>query len=140
MLRLFLDTNVIVSGLLFHGPEAELLLEAERGSYTAVLSVEVIAEARRVLRDKFRLPEREVDEAVQALTHELAPAPPREAVAAALRLLRDPADAPILASALHAAVSALVTGDRDLLDVAEPAAIAVMRAPEALALLADTGS
>ena len=44
--RVFLDTNVLISGLLFHGNEALLLELAAQGLVKLVISQRVVEEAR----------------------------------------------------------------------------------------------
>jgi len=55
--RLFLDANIIVSGIAFSGAESDLLLLAEQGVYEAVTSEYVMAQVERVLLGKLRLSE-----------------------------------------------------------------------------------
>lgn len=134
--RFFLDANVLISGLLFRGPERELLLAAEAGLFQALTSDYVLREVERVLRDKFRLPAEAVEEALETLPVQRTPDPADGIVAEAEAVLRDPADAPVLAAAWEAGVKALVTGDQDLLTV-EESRLQVLTAPAALDLLTE---
>ena len=65
--RLFLDANIIVSGIAFSGPETDLLLLAEQGVYEALTSEYVMAQVERVLLGKLRLSEQLVRAAIAAL-------------------------------------------------------------------------
>ena len=47
-MKIVLDTNVLVSGIFFAGPPAEILAACEAGRATLVLTPEVVEEYRRV--------------------------------------------------------------------------------------------
>lgn len=47
-MKIVLDTNVLVSGIFFAGPPAEILAACEAGRVTLVLTPEVVEEYRRV--------------------------------------------------------------------------------------------
>lgn len=47
-MKIVLDTNVLVSGIFFAGPPAEILAACESGRVTLVLTPEVVEEYRRV--------------------------------------------------------------------------------------------
>ena len=116
-MRVFLDTNVLVSALATRGLCADVLgvvlLE-----HDLVVGERVLAELRRLLRQKMRVPAAAVDE-VEALLRSQG----EVVTASAQRLIkaRDPADARVLAEAVTGKVDILVTGDRDLLEVASKA-------------------
>ncbi len=135
MLRLFLDTNIVISGLLFHGPEEALLLRAESGTFIAVVSPDVLQETVRVLAGKFGLPQARVDGALAALRFLEVVTPDADGVRRAERALRDADDAPILAAARVAHVEGLVTGDRDLHALGGDAGLRVLTTTEALDLI-----
>lgn len=109
MIRLVLDTNVVVSGVLSpHGPCASLLAAVLNGSAQLVLDARVFDEYREVLaRPKFDLAPGAVKSLLQGL-QDLSewilppPLPPY--------LLPDPDDLPFLEIAL-AAEAVLVTGN-----------------------------
>ena len=57
MITATLDTNVLISGVLFNGPPREIIKRAISGKFTLVLSVAVLEELEEVLRrPKFGLP------------------------------------------------------------------------------------
>lgn len=140
MLRLFLDANIVASGLLFRGPESEILLAAERGAFTAVTTTYVLDQVRRVLIAKFGPLEADVISALRALPVEVVDPPTVSEIEDARALLRDPSDAPVLAAAWAAASDGLVTGDLDLHAVGRDAGIPILRAAGALRLLARSAS
>jgi len=118
-LRVFLDTNVLVSALATRGVCADVL-RVVLAEHSLVTSEVVLRELGRVLRKRIGLPPgaiKEIDEFLRE--HEVAPKP---AAPAALPK-RDPGDQWVLASAIESRTDVLVTGDRDLLDIAAAAPI-----------------
>lgn len=121
-MRVFLDTNVLVSAFTTRGLSADLyrLVLAEHELLTGEVN---LSEFRRVLRERFRAPASEVDWVEEQLRqHTIIPKPTRPSELP----IRDPDDAWVLASALAGAAAILVTGDRDLLSLAEVAPIRIV--------------
>jgi len=134
--RVFLDANIIVSGLAFDRKEARILELADAGRIRLVLAEQVLIEARNTLEGrKFGLPKGVVDGLLAGLDYELLPPPSPETVTAARLLVRDPDDAPILASIILAKPDVALTGDKDLLTDEVKAVAPVRRCAEYLALL-----
>jgi len=121
-LRVFLDTNVSVSAFATRGVCADVL-RVVLAEHTLVIGEVVLRELGRVLRKRIGLPLGAVNEIDQFLReHEVAPKPaPRAAVPK-----RDPDDQWVVASAIESRVDVLVTGDRDLLDIASDAPIKIV--------------
>jgi putative PIN family toxin of toxin-antitoxin system len=92
-----------------------------------VIGEVILDEIRRVLRTKLRLPAERIA-AVEALLGTF-PVVPRPAAPSAVAV-RDPSDRWILATAAAGAADVLVTGDLDMLAVAEKADIRIL-APRA---------
>jgi len=113
--RLFLDTNVLISGLLFPGNEALLLELADRGLVKLVISQEVIGEAGNAFQEKWPARLHVLQTFLSDVEYELAPMPTRADVEASAQLVRDPKDAPILAGIILAKPDFAITGDKDLL-------------------------
>jgi putative PIN family toxin of toxin-antitoxin system len=114
-MRVILDTNVLLSALLSsRGAPAKLLAAWERKLFTLVISDELLAELRSVLRRPFfqaRLRESDAELFV-AILHDLAlcyPKPPPSGAA------RDAKDSFLLALAAVSEAQFLVTGDKSLL-------------------------
>jgi putative PIN family toxin of toxin-antitoxin system len=120
--KIFLDTNVLVSAYTARGISADLLrhILAEHDLVTGEVNLE---ELRRVLRDRFRAPNEVVDAVEAALRAGIIA--PRPAKPSALPV-RDPDDRWVLASAIEAGADMLVTGDQDLLAVAHVAPITIV--------------
>jgi len=113
-MRVFLDTNVLVSGFATRRLSADVvrLLLAEHELLTGEV---VLEETRRVLTEKLGVPGDKAEEIESLLRRrhvEPVPdaGPPVE--------VRDPDDEVVLASAIAAEAEILVTGDSDLLDIA----------------------
>ncbi|MBI4229249.1 MAG: putative toxin-antitoxin system toxin component, PIN family [Planctomycetes bacterium] len=108
-MRIVLDTNVLVSGLLSpYGPPGELVRMAAAGRLILCHDARILAEYREVLaRPKFGFDREHVD-AVLVQIHAAG-----EAVAAGPlpRRLPDPDDEPFLEVALAAGAACLVTGN-----------------------------
>lgn len=113
-MRVFLDTNVLVSAFATRGLSADVL-RFVLSEHTLITGEVVLRELARVLSKRIRLPKSRVDDIVAFLREfEVVPKPrtPPEIV------IRDEDDRWVLASAVSTAADVLVTGDRDLLDVA----------------------
>lgn len=121
-MRVFLDTNVLVSAFATRGLCADVL-HTVLAEHQLVLGETVLTELGRVQRTKLGLPADLVDETLAFLRREAAVT--SDVVDPGLSL-RDPTDVPILGEALAAGAQVLVTGDRDLLDVGRGAPIPIM--------------
>jgi len=133
--RWVLDTNVVLSALLFPTGRVTWLREAWRaGRIKPLVSRDTATELIRVLcYPKFGLapPEREdllADYIAYAETVVVSGEP-------SVPECRDPCDRPFLELALFARADALVTGDRDLLALADGFPVPVVRPEDARALL-----
>jgi putative PIN family toxin of toxin-antitoxin system len=114
-MRVFLDTNVLVSGFATRGLSADVvrLLLAEHELLTGEV---VLEETRRVLTEKFGVPEEKADEIEGLLRRRhVEPLPESDPPVE----VRDSDDEIVLASAIAAGAEILITGDKDLLDVAD---------------------
>lgn len=118
-MRVVIDTNVLLSGLAYPGSIPGKILSAWRhGSLEGVLSDYLLDELRRVLPLAHRhgLSAEEQDDLIDILSlqaERVEPAVVREG------RLRDPDDMPVLGTLLAADASYLITGDRDLLALAD---------------------
>ena len=113
--RVFVDTNVVLSGVIYRGNEAEVLNYALLGHIRLVLAQAVIDEVRRVLKRRFPQDEPEFEEFLNRADYELIRYPDIADIHGASAMVRDPDDAPILASILLAKPDFALTGDKDLL-------------------------
>ena len=124
-MRVVLDTNVLISGLLFPGGPPLRLLDAWRGgAFDLVLSDFVIDEMTRVwshLAPRLKQTPADLSDFLDMLylRGELVQLDQAMLAGAAATALRDPNDVPILATLLSSRADWLVTGDNDLLALAD---------------------
>lgn len=112
-MRVFLDTNVLVSAFATRGLCADVL-QVCLAEHQLVLGETVLAELRRVLQGKIGLPSLIIQEADVFFRREatvVSDAPPLSLA------IRDKEDLPVLAEAIAGNADVLVTGDKDLLDL-----------------------
>lgn len=121
-MRVFLDTNVLVSAFTTRGLCADVLRVVLR-DHTLLTGEFNLRELRRVLRTRMAAPA-PVVESAESLLREQVVIPMPEAPATAD--VRDPDDAWVLASALSGKADILVTGDRDLLALQSDAPLAIL--------------
>ncbi len=120
-MRVFFDTNVIVSALVARGLCADLFRLAV-ADHELVVGEVVLTEVREVLSEKLGAAEALVLELEDLLgEHTLVPRPAHPCAIE----IRDPDDAWVLVSAVAGAADVLVTGDRDLLAVTHLAPIPI---------------
>ena len=121
-MKVFLDTNVIVSALTARGLFADVfrLILTEHDLLTGEVNLK---ELRRVLRNRMRLPARQVDDVERLLReHTVIPVPDKPPDLE----LRDPDDRWVLASAVAGSADVLVTGDQDLLSVGDQTPVPIL--------------
>lgn len=121
-MRVFLDTDVLVSAFATRGLAADVL-RLVISEHTLVTGDVVLRELARVLTKRLRLPRPRVEGILGFLReHEVVPRPKAPSEVA----IRDDDDRWVLASAVAGASDVLVTGDRDLLDVATMAPLKIL--------------
>ena len=133
MITATLDTNVLISGLLFNGLPRQLLRQAISGKFSFVLSVAILEELEDVLRrPKFGLP----PEFVQIVAREL------EATATLVyptsrhkAVKSDPKDDMIVDCGVEGHCDYIVSGDNHLLSLIEVEGIPVVTPTEFLSKL-----
>jgi len=115
-MRVVLDTNVLVSAVVFGGPPGQIVELAAARQLQLVLSSPLIAELRRVLRDKFAFS----DEALY-LTETLLRRAGIVVEPSQTRTLvtQDPDDNRVLEVAVDSKADVVVSGDRHLLRLKE---------------------
>ena len=112
MTRVVLDTNVIVSALVFGGVPRGVLELAQAGQCEFFYSESIQTEVRRVLSDKFDWPEAMLQQALPVLWSTGKLVVPRTTLNA---VPGDPDDNRILECAVEARAQVIVSGDRHLL-------------------------
>ena len=110
-MRLVLDTNVLLSVLVFPGSKPDQVLQrVRRGEVEVFLSPFILAELERILRDKFRFTKRQTDERVRVIRRMATLVEPTDRIA--LVVAKDD-DNRILECAVAARADYLVTGDKE---------------------------
>lgn len=121
-MRVFLDTNVLVAAFATRGLCADVtrVVLAEHELITGEV---VLLELRDVLGRRIKLPVATIDDILALLRdQEVVPKPRKPSEVP----VRDPDDRWILASATAGRADVLVTGDQDLLDVADKAPLPIL--------------
>jgi putative PIN family toxin of toxin-antitoxin system len=112
-----LDTNVLISAIVFGGRPREVLEKVISGTFAMAISAEMLDEFQGVLEGrKFRYP----GAIVRTIVNELLVV--SELVRPTMRvkvIKADPADNRILECALESRAACIVTGDRHLLELGE---------------------
>lgn len=117
-MRILPDSNIWISGFATRGLCADLLRLCLRrhglADFELLICAQVRSETTRVLRDKFKVADRDLAlvRSAMALAREIAPndwTPPPD--------FPDPDDVPIVGAAIAAEASVMVTGDRKLLEL-----------------------
>ena len=141
-MRAVADTNIVVSGLLWHGPPRQVLDAARSGAIVLYTTREMLADLDDVLRcPKFaaRLEQAAVTPDSLILGHAalttLVPAASIGPVIAA-----DPDDDEVLACAVSAQAEAIISGDPHLLQLGEYQGIRMLTAVQFLAELARSSA
>lgn len=114
-MKLVFDTNVIIAAFIAHGTSAELL-EHALVAHDVILGDFILGELREKLRHKFGFAlarTSEVDAFLRGHSRLV------RAIPLGQQVCRDADDDNILAIAQTAGADAIITGDRDLLDLRE---------------------
>lgn len=130
-MRILLDTNVLISSILFRGVTRTLLARAIRGELDLVTSPALVDELEEILVRRFDLPPelgRAIRTELEALAEIVVPAD-------VPAVSRDPDDDRVLAAGVLGEVEAIVTGDGDLLVLETHDAVAIIRPAELAARL-----
>jgi len=120
--RVCLDSSVLVSGFATRGLAADVV-RVTLAEHQLLVPEVVLSEVARALKRKVGLPAETVAAVEQLLRAQIIV--PRPAERAAL-VGRDPDDAWVLASAVAGGADVLVTGDADLLSVANAAPVPIL--------------
>lgn len=131
-MRIFLDSNVLVSAVATRGLSYDVLrLVLARHEF--VLGEAVLTEVERVLREKLGVSPEIIGEFDELLRREallVVAQAPGLGIA-----LRDPDDVAVLEQAAAGEAAVLVTGDRDLLDAADVGSLRIVTPRELWELL-----
>ena len=121
-MRVFLDTNVLASALASRGLCAELF-ESVLTGHELLTSEELLAELRRILTAKLKIPVEVADSFISLIAASAVVLPTPTTLPEGIP---DPDDAPLLAAALAGEAECFVTGDKALLELGAVAGMPVI--------------
>lgn len=119
-MRIMLDTNVLISALLFPGSKMDLLMNCIFTQHQLVLSSYVVEELKSVVTRKFPNKEQVINKLLIAMSYEFVYTP--NDLEDGLFDIRDMKDYPVLYTAIIEDIDILITGDKDFndLDIEKP--------------------
>lgn len=121
-MRVFLDTNVLAAAFTTRGLCADVVRYV-LAEHQLVSGEVMLDELRDVLANRFKLPASATKDILDLVRSQEVVAKPKKAASLAIR---DPDDGWVLASAIEGRCDVLVTGDHDLLDIAEAAPLPIL--------------
>jgi putative PIN family toxin of toxin-antitoxin system len=120
--RVFLDTNVLVSAAATRGLCADVVREV-LASHELLISAQVLGELKRVLEIKFGVAPDLIDEFLTLIKQDAVLAQPGQLPTVAIG---DEDDLPILSAAVSASAEVFVTGDKEILDIGRLEKMAIL--------------
>lgn len=114
-MRIMLDTNVLISAIVFKSKTMYEMITSILNKHRLVLSSFVIDELKQVVARKFADRSAEMDEFLTVLRYELVYTP--DMMNQELFQIRDKMDYPVLYTAIIEDVDVLITGDKDFTEV-----------------------
>jgi putative PIN family toxin of toxin-antitoxin system len=135
--RVVLDTNVLISALLFKGHLSKIVLLWQRGRITPIISKETFEELRSVLDyPKFSLSQEEINSIIE---NEILPYFEIVEITKNIKgACRDPGDDKFISCALSASASYIVSGDKDLSDLKKYKSLKIIKASDFLKMFDDS--
>lgn len=121
-MRVFLDTNILVSAAATRGLCADVLRQV-LASHELLTSLEVLSELRRVLRTKFAVDQDLIDDFIWLMRQDTLLARPGQLPSVEIQ---DQDDLRILSAAISAGADVFVTGDKEILDVGQIGELAIL--------------
>jgi uncharacterized protein len=112
-MRIFLDTNVLVSAFATRGLCSDVLRETV-SSHQLIISEPLLTELERILKYKIHLPETLIKESLSFITQIGLAAEP---IDGPVLDIEDKDDIVLIYSALNGNTNLFVTGDKELLDL-----------------------
>ncbi|MFH0868695.1 MAG: putative toxin-antitoxin system toxin component, PIN family [archaeon] len=139
MLRLVLDTNIIISGLLWQGKEFELLKKIEAGKALLLVNLEILAELHKVLHYehiqklilKASLTDEQLFGKIVSMSHIVV------GQKLSISACRDLEDNKFLECAINGKANFIVSGDEDLLILKQYESIPIITTVQILDQFSD---
>jgi putative PIN family toxin of toxin-antitoxin system len=114
-MRIMMDTNVLISIVLFPTPQMNKMMEHIFQKHNLVLSSFVVEEFKGVMARKFPTEVKNVDRFLSRVSYELVYTP--DEIDQSIFRIRDTHDYPVLYTAIIDDVDVLITGDKDFASV-----------------------
>lgn len=114
-MRITLDTNILISAILFPDGQINELIRVIAAKHKLILSSFVIEELIGVIKRKFTGKKEAVDRFLSKFTYEMVYTP--KEMRQDLFQIRDEKDYPVLYTAIMEDVDILITGDEDFSDI-----------------------
>lgn len=114
-MRIMLDTNVLISAILFPGDKINNMMNYIFLRHQLVLSSYVVEELKSVVRRKFPKKEPVIEKLLLMMSYEYVYTP--DDMKENLFSVRDVKDYPVLYTAIIEDIDILITGDRDFEDI-----------------------
>lgn len=114
-MRIMLDTNVLISAILFPGDKINNMMNYIFLRHQLVLSLYVVEELKSVVRRKFPKKEPVIEKLLLMMSYEYVYTP--DDMKENLFSIRDVKDYPVLYTAIIEDIDILITGDRDFEDI-----------------------
>lgn len=133
LLRVVLDTNILVSGTIFAGKPRKIILLALEGKVKSIISPVLLSELNEVLSKKFKIHPRDIDVLGRQLKKHFTFVHPRKV----FNILKDEPDNRVLEAAVEGDSNYIVTGDKELLNLAEFKGIKIVTASQFLEVTND---
>lgn len=122
-----LDSSVLIAAYIARAGVCAEVLEDVLRRHELILSQHILDEVRGKLTHKFLFPPRLVTSVVEALANAATPVAPTSLPNEACR---DPADLPVLGTAVAGTAEFLITVDKDLLDLQRFGTVEIIRPGE----------
>ena len=134
--RLVLDTNIVIAGLLWQGPPQRLLTLTLSEAVELYSSPVLLDELAHTLAyPKFAARIARFGTTIAALVAHYTALISQVSPTTVPQISRDPDDDHVIACALAANATLIVSGDRDLLDIGVYQGLQIVRASQALAMV-----
>ena len=114
-MRVMLDTNVLISALLFPSNKMDEIINFISSEHDLILSSFVVDELKAVVASKFPSKTETIDMLLANMDYELVCTP--DIIPKGLFKIRDEKDYPVLYTAIVGNTDVLITGDKDFADV-----------------------
>lgn len=107
--RVVIDTNVLISGILFEGIPEKVLNHARKGTFTSIISLYILSEFKRVMKQKLNLNSNLINNFIKEIISfsEIIPV-----IDSKKRWIQDISDNPIVETAVKGKANIIVTGDK----------------------------